>query len=318
LIRNTYTKKTLSESKVFSMPSRRTADADADETVSGGVLSLLISYYRFHLTRRFSGIKFIPPGLHMITWSASPSAGQRHQPSNPGDTVSTDRPDLANIAGAGPAAIPIRSALLRIWNPRERVILSYDRQTESVPHSPSSVSGAPNDEEEPAQVISEDHLRTLDPEMAAYPWDGFPRWSGLTNLITREVLSGVLGNGRVDAMTPVEGEVDEAARKGADRFTVPQTETGITEAVPPPATTEAGGARGGESGNPAAGTGSAPASALASLASASAEERAMRFAQFELKRSWAEGAVGEEVTKWSRDKSWLLGHVVTEQLEGGE
>jgi hypothetical protein len=38
LIRNTYTKKTLSESKVFSMPSRRTADADADadETVSGG------------------------------------------------------------------------------------------------------------------------------------------------------------------------------------------------------------------------------------------------------------------------------------------
>jgi A1 cistron-splicing factor AAR2 len=154
--------------------------------------------------------------------------------------------------------------------------------------------------------------------MAAYPWDGFPRWSGLTNLITREVLSGVLGNGRVDAMTPVEGEVDEAARKGADRFTVPQTQTGITEAVPPPATTEAGGARGGESGNPAAGTGSAPASALASLASASAEERAMRFAQFELKRSWAEGAVGEEVTKWSRDKSWLLGHVVTEQLEGGE
>jgi A1 cistron-splicing factor AAR2 len=229
----------------------------------------------------------------MITWSASPSAGQSSQSSNTDDTVSGDH---AKLVAAGPAAIPIRSALLRIWNPRERVILSYDRQTESIPlpaWSPSSSSS-----EEPAQAISEDHLRTLDPEMAAYPWDGFPRWSGLTNLITREVLSGVLGNGRVDAMTPVEGEMDEAAGKGATRSAVPQV-----------GTTEAGGTEGGGGGDGEAET----ASALAHT-----EERPMKFAQFELKRSWAEGAVGEEVTKWSRDKSWLLGHVVTEQLEGGE
>lgn len=231
----------------------------------------------------------------MITWSASPSAGQGSQSSNTDDIVSGGP---ASLAGAEPAAIPIRSALLRIWNPRERVVLPYDRQTESVPLPPSSTSNVSNEEEEPAQAISEDHLRTLDPEMAAYPWEGFPRWNGLTNLITREVLAGVLGNGRVDAMTPVEGEVDEPARKGATRSAVLQV-----------GTTEAGGTGGGGGGDGAAET----APALAST-----EERPMKFAQFELKRSWAEGAVGEEVTKWSRDKSWLLGHVVTEQLEGGE
>lgn len=35
------------------------------------------------------------------------------------------------------------------------------------------------------------------------------------------------------------------------------------------------------------------------------KERCMHFASFDLKRSWRAGAVGEEITRDSRDKSWV-------------
>jgi hypothetical protein len=40
------------------------------------------------------------------------------------------------------------------------------------------------------------------------------------------------------------------------------------------------------------------------------------FPVVDAKRSWRDGAIGEEVTKYSKDKSWLLGDVV--KNEGGE
>jgi A1 cistron-splicing factor AAR2 len=42
------------------------------------------------------------------------------------------------------------------------------------------------------------------------------------------------------------------------------------------------------------------------------------YAPFDLRRSWRKGAVGEEVTLYSKDKSWLLQHVIKEQFGGGE
>lgn len=36
----------------------------------------------------------------------------------------------------------------------------------------------------------------------------------------------------------------------------------------------------------------------------------MRFVHFDLRRSWRDGAVGEELTRWARDKSWLLASVL--------
>lgn len=43
----------------------------------------------------------------------------------------------------------------------------------------------------------------------------------------------------------------------------------------------------------------------------------LRFLEFDTKRSWPKGAVGEELTRWSKDKSWLLAEVVKTQLSGG-
>ena len=52
-------------------------------------------------------------------------------------------------------------------------------------------------------------------------------------------------------------------------------------------------------------------------AAAPADSGLLEFVRFDDKRSWPEGAVGAELTRWSKDKSWQLSRVVDEQLGGG-
>lgn len=178
----------------------------------------------YHAIRRFSGFKFVPPGLHLVTWSLAPSSS------------------------TGPAAIPIRHALIRILEQKERVVLTFDPQTETMRYDDQS-------------VISDDHLRTLDGELAPYPFDGLDRWKELTRWIDRETLQ-VLGEQRiVDGLTHVIGEETHKGEEVLSDMTA-----------------------------------------------------GIQFVQFKLRKSWKTGAVGEEVTRFSKDKSWLLGDVVNTQL----
>ena len=193
----------------------------------------------FYVTRKFSGFKFLPPGLHLITWSPPASAA------------------------SGPSTIPLRSALLRLTRRQERLILSYDKASEAI-HS--------TDEE---GIISSDRLKSLDSELALYPLNDLDRWKGLTSHITPDILRQVLGEeGRTDGMMEVEGEEEDL-----------KLEAGAPDGVP----------------------------------SLSARPRKkLQFPKFDLRRSWRPGAVGEEITRYSRDKSWLMGHVLDELLGGGE
>lgn len=49
----------------------------------------------------------------------------------------------------------------------------------------------------------------------------------------------------------------------------------------------------------------------------SEDREGLEFAKFDEKRSWPKGAVGEELSRWSKDKSWLLTRIVEDQFEGG-
>ncbi|WWD17185.1 hypothetical protein CI109_101623 [Kwoniella shandongensis] len=214
-----------------------------------------------HVVRRFSGIKFIPPGLHLITWSP---------PTSP-TSAAFDTNSDSNV-NAGPSTIPIRHALLREFRPRERVVLTYDTKSESVPLIDHA------DPEGGTAMISDDHLRTLDKEMAPYPFEGLEQWKSQTNEITSEIIRSVLGeDGRVDGLMSVEGEEEDGELKGIKSDLEKMELSSSAVAV-------AGGQR----------------------------TRSMRFPNFDLKRSWRDGAVGEEVTRYSRDKSWLLGNLIKE------
>lgn len=61
-----------------------------------------------------------------------------------------------------------------------------------------------------------------------------------------------------------------------------------------------------------------PAGSVSSDIGAGAQhDQQMRFVSFNLRRSWRDGAVGEEVTRYARDKSWLLESII-DRLGGGE
>ncbi|WVQ80792.1 hypothetical protein IAT38_002897 [Cryptococcus sp. DSM 104549] len=204
----------------------------------------------FHTVRRFSGIKFLPPGIHLAAWSPPPFTSPAS-------------------ASAGPAAIPIRHALLREFKPRERVVLKYDVETESVPLEDASVVAGKD------EVISDENLKTLDKEMAPYPFEGLERWKSLITEITPDILRQVLVDGRVDGLMDVEGEEEDSE--------IRDMRAELDEIRKRSEFQNAG-------------------------------QRMLRFVRFNLKRSWNEGAVGEEVTRYSKDKSWLLGATVNEQL----
>lgn len=175
----------------------------------------------------------LPPGLHLFTW-APPAAG---------------------------GALPLRSGYLHFFGQREIKVLRYDPAIEDVP--------APSEDEE-VQVVSKDHLKAIDGELAAFPLYSGDRWRALTSCITASVLQSVVGpGGRVDGLMKVAGQADED--------------------LPPRIST-------GENGELVVGSKSG--------------DRELAFVQFELKRSWAPGSTGETVTRDSKDKTWLFGDVV--------
>jgi A1 cistron-splicing factor AAR2 len=118
-------------------------------------------------------------------------------------------------------------------------------------------------------IITDDRLKGLDKELAAYPFEGLGVWRSLVTRVTEEVLNKVMSErkeGRLDGMTGIRGVEEEDVRLN--------NRSGKLET-----------------------------------------EGRLVFPVVDAKRSWRDGAIGEEVTKYSKDKSWLLGDVV--RNEGG-
>lgn len=219
--------------------------------------------------------------------------------------------------------ITIRHGLFRFTNPKEIIVRRYDDSAEAVHNdgfeqeesegvsesnsskrlktetgsslarSPSSASLSKNIE---GTIISQDYLKTLDPKLAPYPFEKQAEWKRLTSLITSHTLNTVLGtdsNGdsRCDSLMSsladeFEGtsyslqqqaqksqwgkerkinEIDEMDKVNTDENERKDWQEDVKKG----------------------------------------RERCMRFANFDLKRSWRSGALGEEITRDSRDKSWV-------------
>ena len=119
-------------------------------------------------------------------------------------------------------------------------------------------------------IITDDRLKGLDKELAAYPFEGLGLWRSLVTRVTEGMLDKVMAErkeGRLDGMTGIKGIEEEDVRLN--------TRSGKLET-----------------------------------------EGKLVFPVVDAKRSWRDGAVGEEVTKYSKDKSWLLGDVVKSEGDG--
>ncbi|GAA5969409.1 hypothetical protein JCM11641_008107 [Rhodosporidiobolus odoratus] len=235
--------------------------------------------------KAFSGVKFLPAGLHFFVFSAAPS--------------STQQDNLPESLSSG---VGVRHGILRFFRKGERVAEEWDNLREELKSSdgPSLSKCRRKVEtggEKQETVISEEYLKTLDKSFAPYPEDLSEQWWKLSGFITETTLARVVGLdghscGVVDALTgssmdeQAAGPDGTAGRRSWGKVREPEDEPQLQEIVDGEERDEA--------------------------SDGSAE--LLEFVKFDEKRSWPEGATGEDLTRWSKDKSWQLSEVVRNQL----
>lgn len=249
------------------------------------------------------GIKFLPPGFHLFLYTPSPLPFT----AAPSSSSSITELDSSSLDRAN--ALPgIRRGILRFTAPGEVLIRHLDAAGDAV-----SQPGATS-----SRDVSRDQLRSIDAKLAPYPYAGQKTWADLTSLITQATLDRVFketkdaqGDHVADGLMEASGNPSATAgragagdEQGSERRQWGKPRDNFEVHTSHQAASAGDGSMAVEpSSNPAE-----PA--------ATQREKQLHFAKYDLKRSWAAGATGEEITRDARDKSWLLGHVVQTQLGG--
>ncbi|GAA5897504.1 AAR2 splicing factor family protein [Sporobolomyces salmoneus] len=289
---------------------------------------------QFWTTNEFNGVKLIPSGLHLFVFSAAPSSLNN----NSSEANSNEKDSTSEAAGG----LGVRHALFKVYKEGEIVLESWDPSNESLQtvssisssSSPTSSStsiqkpsrrrrrlvessATAKGTEESTPLISREYLQTLDPSLAPYPSPDSPHyktWKGLSRYVTEKTVARVVGIdergiGRVDALVEGWRERDELveARERQQATTGNETE----DEDEGKGKTFWGKKRPMEE---------ARANELKDEENDEEEDsedrEGLEFAKFDEKRSWPKGAVGEELSRWSKDKSWLLTRIVEDQFEG--
>ncbi|GAA5823056.1 hypothetical protein JCM11251_007468 [Rhodosporidiobolus azoricus] len=241
---------------------------------------------RLWVVDQFSGVKFIPTGLHLFVWSAAPSAAQQ-----------------AHLPESLASGVGVRHGILRFFRGGERVVEEWDNGREELKRSASRKirrTAEAGEKVKEDTAVSDDYLKSLDASLAPYPEkDVAEQWASLSGFITEATLARVIGVDEqdcalVDALVGSSSDA-EVAGPGAGRRTwgkkrkaedeEDEEEPRIKEIVEEEEEEE-----------------KVPASDL------------LEFVRFDDKRSWPEGAIGQDLTRWSKDKSWQLSEVVRKQL----
>lgn len=290
---------------------------------------VICNFMSFYLGKSgiLQGIKFLPPGFHLFVYSAPPSHAALEAEGLPASASATP-------FGEG---ITIRHGLFRFSRPKEIIVRRYDSADEvvhdgrqdtvsslggledsiseqgssavakrfksSTGSSIPALSSASTSRNVSETIISSEYLKTLDPKLAPYPFDKQAEWKRLTSLITSVTLNQVLGyddNGdsRCDSLMSSLADEKEAAPGGSNNGR-PRSQWGKERQVNEIDEMDRAAKSGSSIGNADVEEGDWQEDVK------KGKERCMRFATFDLKRSWREGAVGEEITRDARDKSWV-------------
>jgi A1 cistron-splicing factor AAR2 len=262
---------------------------------------------------RFQGFKLVPKGWHLFAWSAAPS-------------------ERGQSGAAEFQAEGLRCAVFRYFEEQQVVVRTYDVQSDRLLHPDAKKASVHNGATarhrlqngpslSESTIVSRDHLRSLDPQLAPYPLHKLASFVQATENLqcvpreqVEELLAALIGidtqSGDLctDALAEAEyvaadGSVASSAssagsRAKADR--VERAEKELDQLI----------AKGREV--KFYGKGQQPseeASSEAQPAMQTAEALAapkIRTPALDVRRSWPPGSTGSELTRWSVDKSWLL------------
>ncbi|KAI7955959.1 hypothetical protein MJO29_007358 [Puccinia striiformis f. sp. tritici] len=224
----------------------------------------------------FQGVKLIPPGFHIITISPN-STKPLHQVRSSSSILSSASDESSNGPGIG---YQVKKGLIRFFKPQEKVIRHFDSNLEDY---------SKNSHEE--TITSLDYMKTIDSKLAAYPMKEYDRWKSLTNHITTDQVSRMIG-------------FDDQEDSLLDSLI--SNHISLSSHPPPPLSSSLPNRT--QWGKPRDQTESL-------LTSSPSKERTTTWPFIDLKRSWLKDAIGPELTKWSRDKSWLFDHLLHHQFK---
>ncbi|KAK4691979.1 A1 cistron-splicing factor AAR2, partial [Phenoliferia sp. Uapishka_3] len=196
----------------------------------------------------------------------------------------------ATISGG----VGVRHGLLRFFTTSETIVESWSNQREEFESDrPERISKRRRTVPAPAAkvegtVISQDYLKSLDKKLAAYPPGLQSEWSLLTNFISPTTVARVVGfdeagNAITDAVMGSTADEEELKAAGGRQTWGKVREEGLETDL--------------EEGDGEA-------------------VDALAFVRVDGKKSWPEGARGEELSRWSKDKSWQVSNIVKGQLGG--
>lgn len=240
----------------------------------------------------------LPAGFHFFVFSAAPAS------------AAADPSSAQGVAA--------RHGLLRFFEPGERLVQEWDNMHEELkrtapPKKRRRTARASSGSEAEATLVSDDYLKRLDASLAPYPSDALAeQWRALAGFVTEETVARVVGLdeqrcGVVDALT--SSAADEAGMAAGAGATSSQRTWG-----------KARGAAAAGEGDVDAADPQPDVREVVELDKEDGEEggpELLEFVRFDERRSWPRGAVGEELTHWSKDKSWQLSEVVRSQLNNG-
>ena len=223
------------------------------------------------LTRFQQGVKFLPPGLHLFLFSAA----------------STSKSSAETTSGG----VGVRHGILRFFKAGQTIVEDWDNIQEELVSDRSIASSRrrrgpviPGEEEgEEEIVVEQDRLKALDSTLAPYPNDLAKEWNKLVSFITPVTLARVIGidtrgNARVDAVMGSTADEEELKAAGGRQTWGKERPDFVTDEGEVEGDDEMG--------------------------------ELLVFERVDLKKSWPIGAVGEELTRWSQDKSWLLSSTI--------
>ncbi|KAF9401256.1 a1-alpha2 repression [Mortierella sp. AD011] len=261
---------------------------------------------------RFRGIKIIPPGAHFVYYSLH---NTRSAKSNTDETAK--EAGTVEVTEGGPTGGDIRIGFWHQFESGEVVVMKWNAYNEEMELE--------KDQEQIARYKA--GIQEFDPFLGSYPLlppeSTYPAWIKLANHINRTTIESIFkDDGFVNSQDDLLDEelsraskiIDRQQKEEADKATkekpkqesqLRRTTGTILEEDETEANTEM------EAESEAHMEAQIETSKLRKKTEVNTRNGLVDFTIINLRSSFQKGAVGEEVTRYSLDKSWLLNHLFT-------
>ncbi|KAF9109461.1 a1-alpha2 repression [Mortierella sp. AM989] len=259
---------------------------------------------------RFKGIKIIPPGAHFVYYSLHNIQSTN---SSTGESVKGD--GTLEVTEGGATGGDVRVGFWHQFESGEVVVMKWNAYNEEMELE--------KDTEQIARYKA--GIQEFDPFLGSYPLlppeSTYPAWVKLANHIKKTTIDSIFkADGFVSSRDDLLDEELARATKIIDRQQKKEGENIAkvkSQGSPPVRTTDTIQEEDEAEADvemdvePTTRVEEPSENAQTKMSTSNIEDKSVNFTPIDLRSSFRKGAVGEEVTRYSLDKSWLLNHLFT-------